>query len=552
MDDRGPDKMADPMTDAPAAPAPLRHAVDRLVMSGRRVFGWGWAAHREGLVRAVFLRMGGEGWERRIPAGYGLSRHDVEEALPGYVDSGASGFVVTGFLPEGTVTRIILEAELEGGEVVALDVSHVAESLYAQRRKGRLVAWVARSVWRRLKRGDIRGIVRRARAQSYAVPSVDDLSIAAELLPALQGARNLRVIFDHNMGGGANHYRRAIIESWLAAGDTVLLCTYNLPILDYRLHLYRPGEEERVFRASTFVVLDALLDEAPLSELFVNSPVSFDEPLVLAEWLARLREERAGVRLTVTAHDFFCVCPSFVLLDADTRYCGIPEISECAACLKRHQASWVSLSPPTEIGPWRALWGRCLAAADEVRCYSDSSKHLLLRAYPALRPEKLTVVPHVVDYVPARAPLVRRDAPLVIGVVGEISVQKGALVVQRIVARLDREQSEARVVVLGTLDVAHKSPRLTVTGRYRREELVGLVESHGVNMFLFPSIWPETFSYVVAEMALLGLPIVAFDLGAPAERLRRQPHARLVREIDADAALETLVGFHRELTRAAA
>lgn len=541
------------MTPAPAAePAPLRHAVDRLVLSGRRVFGWGWAAHRDGRVRAVFLRMGGDGWERRIPAGYGLSRHDVEEALPDYVDAGASGFVVTGFLPQGAVKRIVLEAELDDGETLVVDVSHAGESLSGPPRKTRLLAWVARSVWRRLKRGDIRGIVRRARAQSYAVPSVDDLSIAADLLPLLKGAKTLRVIFDHNMGGGANHYRRGVVEGWLAAGDTVLLCTYNLPILDYRLHLYRPGEDERVFRASSFHVLDALLDEAPPAELFVNSPVSFDEPLVLAEWLAHVREERPRTRLTVTVHDFFCVCPSFVLLDADTRYCGIPEIGACATCLPRHQASWVSLTPPTPIGPWRALWGRCLAAADEVRCYSESSKALVRRAYPALDEGRITVKPHVVDYAPERLPRVRPGAPLVIGIVGEISVQKGALVVQRLVARLDREDADVRVVVLGTLDVAHKSPRLTVTGRYRREELVGLIESHGVNMFFFPSIWPETFSYVVAEMVSLGLPIVAFDLGAPGERLRRHPLARLVREVDADAALEALVGFHRERALAAA
>jgi glycosyltransferase involved in cell wall biosynthesis len=149
--------------------------------------------------------------------------------------------------------------------------------------------------------------------------------------------------------------------------------------------------------------------------------------------------------------------------------------------------------------------------------------------------------------VPSRQPRVDHGATLVIGVIGEISVQKGALIVQRIVDRLDRDNLDARLVVMGSLDVAHKSERLRVTGRYQRADLPDLVEAHGVNMFFFPSIWPETFSYVVAEMALLGLPIVAFDVGAPAERLRRHGKARLVREIDADAALDTLIEFHRQL-----
>ena len=69
----------------------------------------------------------------------------------------------------------------------------------------------------------------------------------------------------------------------------------------------------------------------------------------------------------------------------------------------------------------------------------------------------------------------------------------------------------------------------------------------GINMFFFPSVWPETFSYVVAEMIALGLPIVAFDLGAPAERLRSYELSRLCAETSGAAALATLAGFHRDL-----
>ena len=528
-------------------PPQLHHALDRLVLSGRRVFGWGWAAHGAGAVRNVHLKLEGDGWSRRLPAGIGLSRHDVEEAHPALVNAGTSGFVVTGYIPRSPARKMWLEIELADGGNTEIDVTHIAENHSAQRNRRRQVAWVARSVWRRLKRGDLLGIVRRATAQTYAVPSLDDISIVGELLPALQGCRDICLMFDHNMGGGANQYRRRVIAERLAAGQAVLLCTYNLPILEYRLHLFRPGVDESVFKISTFPVLERVVEHAPVTELFVNSPVSFDEPLVLAEWLAKMRAEHPKVRLTVTAHDHFSVCPSFVLLNADGKYCGIPEISECNACLKRHQASYVALSPPTEIGPWRALWGRCLQAADEVRCFSESTKAHLLRAYPALQPARISVVPHRMDYSPRRLPKVDRGAPLVIGIMGEISPQKGALVVSDMLERIDREHPDVRVVVLGTLDVAHKSERLHVTGPYRRDDLVDLVETHGINMFLFPSIWPETFSYVVGEMILLGVPIVAFDLGAPAERLRSYGNARLCSERSARAALDTLVGFHRDL-----
>ena len=534
----------------PAAGTPgsgMRHSIDRLVVGGRRLFGWGWAADADRVVESVHLVVRGEGWERRITGGFGLARADVGASFPQLVNAGSSGFVVTGFLPEGAVREVWLELQAEGGETGRFDVTKFVEARARERRRTRLAAWVAHAVWRRLKRGDFAGIVRRARAQSYAAPSLDDLGIVSELLPALKRRRGVCIVFDHNMGGGANHYCRTVVDARVANGDAVVLCTYNLPMLEYRLHLFEPGAEPRVFRISTFLVLERLLEKVQDAELFVNSPVSFDEPLVLAEWLARMRSDFPRSRLTITAHDHFAICPSFVLLNAEGRYCGIPEPSECARCLKCHEASYVALAPPTEIGPWRALWGRCLQTADEVRCFSESTREHLLRAYPALATGRITVVPHKPDYVPPRLPRVDRRAPLVVGVMGEISPQKGAAIVQGIVERIDRERLDIRVVVLGTLNVAHRSERLRVTGAYRREDLVDLVESHGVNMFLFPSIWPETFSYVVAEMIALGLPIVAFDLGAPAERLREYPKARLAPEVSAESALATLVDLHRRL-----
>jgi glycosyltransferase involved in cell wall biosynthesis len=471
----------------------------------------------------------------------------VDSAFPQLRNAGSSGFVVTGYPPPQPLLKLLLALRFDDGDELELDVTDVLEARDAGSRKRREFAWLARAVWRRLKRGDIRGIVSRAKAQNYSAPSLDDLDVVERLLPGLQGDRTVCVVFDHNLGGGANQYRRALIDERLTGGMAVLLCTYNLPTLDYRLQVFRPDGEGDLYRMSSFLGLERMLDDAPVGEIFLNSPVSFDEPLVFADWIRAMRAAHPKARLTVAMHDYFAVCPSFVLLDADGRYCGIPDVAECASCLKRHRASYVTLSPPTEIGPWRALWGRCLEAADEVRCFSDSTRRLLQRAYPALDTGRISVVPHRVDYVPARLPRLDHAAPLVVGIIGQISAQKGALVVEELLAQLGRDLPEARIVVIGTLDLALKSDRLRVTGPYRHEDLVELIEANGINMCFFPSVCPETFSYVTEEMIRLDVPIVAFDLGAPGERLRSYGNARLCGEVSARAALATLVAFHREL-----
>ena len=192
----------------------------------------------------------------------------------------------------------------------------------------------------------------------------------------------------------------------------------------------------------------------------------------------------------------------------------------------------MALSPPTEIGPWRALWGRCLGAADEVRCFSDSTRRLVRRAYPDLDAARISVVPHRVDYLPARLPALDHSAPLVVGIIGQISEQKGAGVVKELVALIDREHPEVRVVVIGALDLPVKSERLArdrtlPPGGSRRPD-----RGQRLNLFFFPSICPETFSYVTEEMIRLEVPIVAFDLGAPGDRLRDYANARLCEDVE--------------------
>src|SRR5689334_8863716 len=141
----------------PAAGTPgsgMRHSIDRLVVGGRRLFGWGWAADADRVVESVHLVVRGEGWERRITGGFGLARADVGASFPQLVNAGSSGFVVTGFLPEGAVREVWLELQAEGGETGRFDVTKFVEARARERRRTRLVAWVAHAVWRRLKRGD--------------------------------------------------------------------------------------------------------------------------------------------------------------------------------------------------------------------------------------------------------------------------------------------------------------------------------------------------------------------------------------------------------------
>jgi hypothetical protein len=47
----------------------------------------------------------------------------------------------------------------------------------------------------------------------------------------------------------------------------------------------------------------------------------------------------------------------------------------------------------------------------------------------------------------------------------------------------------------------------------------------------------------------MGLPIVAVDIGAPAERLRSYPLGRVCTEVTGATALDELIALHNELSQ---
>jgi len=67
-----------------------------------------------------------------------------------------------------------------------------------------------------------------------------------------------------------------------------------------------------------------------------------------------------------------------------------------------------------------------------------------------------------------------------------------------------------------------------VTGYYKSEDIDRLIEQADPHVVFLPSIWPETWSFVLSAAFRRGLPVVAFDLGAPAERLRRLSRGHLL------------------------
>ena len=57
--------------------------------------------------------------------------------------------------------------------------------------------------------------------------------------------------------------------------------------------------------------------------------------------------------------------------------------------------------------------------------------------------------------------------------------------------------------------------------KYKRDDLNNLLEKNKIKLICLFSVWPETYSYTLNEAIACGIPVVSFDYGAIAERIKK-------------------------------
>lgn len=521
----------------------VSYAIDSLALRNGQVFGWGWYLSEAGPVRHLEIRVvHADGATSRLQCQFGGVRPDLAEAHPDIGHAGQAGFMIQGLLRG--------DAEHSNAELVAIAND-------GQRHRypiGPLTAFCpprsfAESVRRYLSRISRRSfapneLVRVAtRLLKRAMDSRRRRRLGKSLDSVLSGRNILEVVFDHQLGGGANRFRDRLIAETLAQGRAVALASAQLPSLNYRLRACTAAVHgEREF--GTVTGLLAALEQRRPEHIVINDLVSFDEPLTVVEWI--LRQHALGARVTVYLHDYYAVCPAWTLIDDSRRYCGVPALSRCRECLPRNGAQFLSFIGDLDVQGWRAAWGRLLSCAQLV-AFSPSTVDIFRRAYPSLDPASVRITPHQVDYIRTRRLEPDLSLPLTVAVVGHISVPKGADIVRDMVELIERRALPMRIVVIGTVEGVSPSEALRVTGNYDVDRLDRILEDNAVGVCLLPSICPETFSYVTAELMQYSMPLAVFDLGAPAERVRDYPLGAIIPEVSAESALTTLLAFRQRL-----
>jgi GT2 family glycosyltransferase len=331
----------------------------------------------------------------------------------------------------------------------------------------------------------------------------------------------IHLIVDHALGGGANHYTNELVERYQKENKKILRAIYDYYLNSYIIYFdYR--DYHFSFKIKEFDKLVEFLSYIKLQEIILNNLVSFRDIDRLLDWVTK-SIEGSDTTLTIPIHDYYIVCPNYTLLDPNGDFCKIPSsLQSCQECIRSNDLEWRTfVTGDIDIYNWRKEWGRVVELADKIVCFSHSSKELILRAYDHISREKIEVTPHYVEPLKAIDRVRRGDKPYTtIGILGAINQAKGASIIEDLLKSIDKEDLQIKVVLIGEISTNISSKNFLVTGRYDRDDLPRLVVEHDIDIFLLPSVCPETFSYTTQEIIMMQMPLMVFDIGAPAERVK--------------------------------
>lgn len=328
----------------------------------------------------------------------------------------------------------------------------------------------------------------------------------------------------HSWGGGLNRWVQQYCEhdrerdnlvlrsigTWGAFGQRIAL--YRSAVMDQPLRYWELGYPIRA-TATTHLQYRAILDQI-IAEFRI-------EVILISSLIGHALDALAsGLPTIFVAHDYYPFCPAVVIhFGAVCTTCELPRLTRCFA--ENEQNRFFGNVAAEE---WLSLRRRLadLIGADQVLFVapSESVSHHWRTLLPALASKPFAHIPHGVDFAPERLPAPPAGDKLRVVVLGSLALQKGRGLLEQLWPRIAAEVELYLVGCSEEGEVFRDQPGVTLTPGYQHDELASIMAGIQPEVGLLLSIWPETFSYTLSELWLLGIPVVATDLGSFADRIQ--------------------------------
>ena len=230
------------------------------------------------------------------------------------------------------------------------------------------------------------------------------------------------------------------------------------------------------------------------------------------------------VKYFVTLHDYYVVCPRLSLIDNSGKYCGEPVEEVCNSCIKTQGINSANRQHHSvfnsDISKWRLRSKEWLKNSSLVIVPNEDVKTRINNYFNNLKVEIIENI-DAISYE-QEFKVTNNGELIIIGVIGAIGAHKGLNLLKSLSDFILNKNLHVSIKIIGYTeddDYFLNNKKIDITGPYRPSELYELIQD--VDVIFFPGECPETYSYVLTEALTSRKKVVAFDIGAIAQRLRR-------------------------------
>lgn len=325
-----------------------------------------------------------------------------------------------------------------------------------------------------------------------------------------------RLLFvTHDRGGGTEQHCRELAD--LLAGKALVFRLAAEPAGVTAVTAYNRGEiaSFHFVLPEEYPLLVAILKHIGICRVHFHHTIRVDNSV----WNIA---QDLGVPQDFTAHDYYPMCPQITLTDENHRYCGERGEQQCNRCLEKRP-----VVGRLTIKEWRERHAQLLQTSERVIVPASSVGERYRRYFDL----KTVVVAEHPDSLNGWHPTVAAvavppDRPIRVAVLGALSPMKGPDVLEDAVLDARRRNLPITFKLFGyAYRALAEGNRLEVHGKYDPADLPGMLKTWQPDLVWFPALWPETYSYTLSECFRLGLPVLASDLGALADRLVNRAHS---------------------------
>lgn len=286
----------------------------------------------------------------------------------------------------------------------------------------------------------------------------------------------------------------------------------------------RPELRDLVFQTShDLLEIKEILEKSRVDEVEIHHILGHSPDIISIPDLL-------NVPYDIFIHDYNLICPRINLVKDGGVYCGEPDLLTCELCVADPASRF---DPSLTVTALRRRSQTLIARARRVVGATAGALSRLRRNLPDLssHPEFL-VVPWEKDLpIPSCPKPVTSTGRWRIAIIGAVGQQKGYDVLLACAEDAAKRDLPLEFILVGFSDDDARlvgTGRVFVTGRFSEAEAVSFTQSQGANLAFLPSISPETWCYALSVAWRAGLFVVAFDLGAIAERIREKGGGLLI------------------------